>query len=102
MRVQWRTVGDICARVEARLEESRPPLTGGLVRFGVDETSYVGGRLENYVAGEENRRERLDLLAQKVHTTLCRFEELLAGKGELSPYDVAIRLEEEIECWKQP
>ena len=70
--------------------------------LGADETGYVGGRLENYVAGEENRHERLDLLAQKVHRTLCRFEELLADKGALSPYDVAIRLEEEIECWKQP
>ncbi|MBQ1577315.1 MAG: hypothetical protein IIZ83_10165, partial [Oscillospiraceae bacterium] len=70
--------------------------------LGVDETGYVGGRLENYVAGEENRHERLDLLAQKVHTTLCRFESLLAEQGELLPYDVAIRLEEEIECWKQP
>lgn len=44
MRVEWRTVGDICARVEARLEESRPPLTSGLVRFGVDETSFKKGR----------------------------------------------------------
>ena len=70
--------------------------------LGVDETGYVGGRLENYVAGEENRHERLDLLAQKVHKTLCRFEELLADKGALSPYEAAIRLEEEIECWKQP
>ena len=43
MRVEWRTVGDICARVEARLEESRPPLTSGLVRFGVDETSFKKG-----------------------------------------------------------
>ena len=43
MRVEWRTVGDICARVEARLEDARPPLLSGLVRFGVDETSYKKG-----------------------------------------------------------
>jgi len=70
--------------------------------LGVDETGYVGGRLENYVDGEENRRERLDLLAGKVHRTLCRFEDFLADWGELAPYELAIRLEEEIECWKQP
>ena len=37
MRVSWRTVGAICARVEARLSEGRPPRTEGLVRIGVDE-----------------------------------------------------------------
>lgn len=43
MRVSWRTVGAICSRVEARLSEGRPPRTEGLVRMGVDETSYRKG-----------------------------------------------------------
>lgn len=43
MRVAWRTVGDICARVLARLEDGMPPRTSGLVRIGVDETSYKKG-----------------------------------------------------------
>ena len=43
MRVSWRTVGAICSRVEARLSEGRPPRTKGLVRIGVDETSYRKG-----------------------------------------------------------
>ena len=43
MRVAWRTVGDICARVLARLEDGMPPRTSGLVRIGVDETSYKRG-----------------------------------------------------------
>lgn len=43
MRVSWRTVGAICSRVEARLSEGRPPRTEGLVRIGVDETSYRKG-----------------------------------------------------------
>ena len=34
MRVAWRTVGDICARVLARLEDGMPPRTSGLVRKG--------------------------------------------------------------------
>lgn len=44
MRVSWRTVGAICARVEARLSEGRPPRTEGLARIGVDETSYRRGQ----------------------------------------------------------
>lgn len=44
MRVSWRTVGSICSRVLERLEENQPPRTEGLVRIGVDETSYKKGR----------------------------------------------------------
>ena len=43
MRVEWRTVGDICARVLARLESGRPPRCEGLIRIGIDETSYKKG-----------------------------------------------------------
>ena len=43
MRIQWRTVGDICARVEARLNHTRPALLDNLKRIGVDETSYKKG-----------------------------------------------------------
>lgn len=43
MRIQWRTVGDICARVEARLSNTRPALLDNLKRIGVDETSYKKG-----------------------------------------------------------
>ena len=69
--------------------------------LGVDGKGYTGGRLENYVDGPEDRTERLDALAVKVHRTLCRFEGIIASLGEVSPYEAAIRLEEEIECWKQ-
>lgn len=45
MRVDWRTVGGICARVEADLEarDGRGRLDG-LRRIGVDETGYKRGR----------------------------------------------------------
>ena len=43
MRIQWRCVGDICARVEARLNSTRPVLLDNLKRIGVDETSYKKG-----------------------------------------------------------
>ena len=43
MRVSWRTVGPICPRAEARLSGARPPVPGGPVRIGVDETSCRKG-----------------------------------------------------------
>ena len=43
MRVSWRTVGSICPGAEARLSGARPPVPGGLVRTGVDETSCRKG-----------------------------------------------------------
>ena len=45
MRVDWHTVGGICARVEARLREAagRSRLDG-LRRIGIDETSYTKGQ----------------------------------------------------------
>ena len=43
MRVEWRTVGDICARVLARLEAGRPPRGEGRSRAGIDETGYKKG-----------------------------------------------------------
>ena len=43
MRVEWHTMFNICARVEARLEQARPPMFDNLVRIGVDETSYKSG-----------------------------------------------------------
>ena len=70
--------------------------------LGVEASGYTGGRLENYLNGEGNRQERLDALARKVHETLCRFERLCTAWGAISPYELAVRLEEEIECWKQP
>ena len=69
--------------------------------LGVTEKGYTAGRLENYVDGPEDRRERLDALAQKVHRTLRRFEGIIASLGGVGPYELAIRLEEESECWKQ-
>jgi len=70
--------------------------------LGVSDGAYRGGRLENYVDGEENKRERLDCLAQKIDRTLRRFESILADRAPDGPYELAIRLEEEIGCWKQP
>ncbi len=70
--------------------------------LGIEEGGYAGGRLENYVDGDEDRRERLDALARKIHETLLRFEEIVRSFGGGDAYDLAIRLEEEIGCWKQP
>lgn len=69
--------------------------------LGIDGGCYTGGRLENYLDGEENRQARLDALARKIHKILCRFEKITESCGGIEPYDLAIRLEEEIGCWKQ-
>ncbi len=49
----------------------------------------------------EDRRERLDALARKVHRTLTRFEEIAASLDGAGAYELAVRLEEEFACWKQ-
>ena len=56
MRVDWHTVGGICARVEASLEEAdgRGRLDG-LRRIGVDETSYKKGHKYMTVVVDHDR-----------------------------------------------
>lgn len=56
MRVDWRTVGGICARVEADLEarDGRGRLDG-LRRIGVDETSYKRGHRYMTVVVDHDR-----------------------------------------------
>jgi transposase len=44
MRVGWRTVGAICARVVADAKAGRPDRLDGLSRIGVDEISYRKGQ----------------------------------------------------------
>ena len=70
--------------------------------LGIDGDRYAGGRLENYVDGDHDRSGRLDALARKIHNVLPRFERIAASSPGMSPYELAIRLEEEIGCWKQP
>lgn len=43
MRVEWHTVGGICARVYQELEMVSPSRFDGLVNIGIDETSYKKG-----------------------------------------------------------
>ena len=44
MRIDWKSVGPVCKRVLGRLEAAAPSRFDGLVRIGVDETSYKKGR----------------------------------------------------------
>ena len=71
---------------------------------------YTGGRLENYVKGDEtvislgpvkaefaptaSREERLDILAGKVHTVLEGFRKTARECEGIPPFEFAIRLEE--------
>jgi transposase len=43
MRIAWNTVGDIVKRVYDDIKEKSPDMFGGLVRIGIDETSYKKG-----------------------------------------------------------
>ena len=43
MRVEWHTVGGICARVYQEWETASPSRFNGLVHIGIDETSYKKG-----------------------------------------------------------
>lgn len=71
--------------------------------LGVGAEGYTGGRLENYVSEEgEERQKSLDLAAKKVYAVLYRLQDVIASCGVSEPYPLAIRLEEEIECWKTP
>jgi len=71
--------------------------------LGVAENGYVGGRLENYVSEEgEEKQKALDRSAKKVYSVLYRLQDVIASCGVTEPYPLAIRLEEEIECWKKP
>ncbi|MBR0352891.1 MAG: hypothetical protein IJH53_06765 [Oscillospiraceae bacterium] len=69
--------------------------------LGISGEKYIGGRLENYIDGEENRQERLDSLASEIHRTLLRFSEISEQCDPADPYGFALRLEEEIGCWKK-
>lgn len=73
------------------------------VFLGAGPEGYTGGRLENYVSKEgEEARLSLDRTAKKVYNVLCRLQDVIASCGVTEPYPLAIRLEEEIECWKKP
>ena len=70
--------------------------------LGVGPEGYTGGRLENYVsAEEEDRKKALDRSAKKVYAVIEKLAEIVKGCGVTEPYSLAIRLEEEIECWKE-
>ena len=71
--------------------------------LGVSREGYTGGRLENYVSKEGGEIQlNLDLAAKKVYNVLYRLQDVIVSCGVAEPYPLAIRLEEEIECWKTP
>ncbi len=69
--------------------------------LGIRGKKYTGGRLENYIDGDEDRQERLDSLASEIHRTLQRFAAISEQCDPADPYGFALRLEEEIGCWKK-
>jgi len=57
MRVDWKTVGSIIARVEKDVASKRPSPFEGLVNIGVDETSYKKGRKYLTVVVDHDRNQ---------------------------------------------
>ncbi len=70
--------------------------------LGLEKGVYTGGRLENYLDGDQDRPKRLDALAKKIRPVLDRFAEIASAQSGMGPYEFAIRLEEEIGCWNRP
>ncbi len=66
------------------------------VLLGVSERGYTGGRLENY-----KHEEDLETLSRKVYRTLRHLADCIRSLDPISPYDLAIRLEDEYSFWTQ-
>ena len=69
--------------------------------LGIDSGTYLGGRLENYIGDDADRHEQLESLAGRIHETLLHFSEIAEKCDPADPYGFALRLEEEIGCWKK-
>ena len=69
--------------------------------LGVTERGYSGGRLENYVPDGPEKDERLQTLSGKVYRTLEHLEQVVQAAGNVEPYALAVRLEDEITFWKE-
>ena len=64
--------------------------------LGVSEDGYTGGRLENYATDAD-----LNELARKTHRTMVHLEQVISSLGEMDPYELAVRLEDEIGVWQR-
>ena len=69
--------------------------------LGIEGESYTGGRLENYINEDGNRQDTLAHLAGRIHGTLLHFSAIAEKWDPADPYGFALRLEEEIGCWKK-
>ena len=69
--------------------------------LGVAESGYVGGRLENYVPDGPDKGAQLQKLSGNVRRTLAHLEQVIEAAGNVEPYALAVRLEDEIAFWKE-
>ena len=56
---------------------------------------------KNYIGDDADRHEQLESLAGRIHETLLHFSEIAEKCDPADPYGFALRLEEEIGCWKK-
>lgn len=91
MRVDWHTVGGVCARAEARLEAARgPSRLDGLRRIGVDETSYTKGHRYLTVVVDHDRGCVVWCAKGRDKETLASFFDLL-GPERCAAVEVVTR-----------
>ena len=91
MRVDWHTVGGICARAEARLEAARgSSRLDGLRRIGIDETSYTKGHRYLTVVVDHDRGCVVWCAKGRDRATLESFFELL-GPERCAAVEVVTR-----------
>src|SRR5690606_17171765 len=76
MRIAWRTVGSIIARVWADVEASQDRLAG-LARIGIDEISYKRGHRYLMVVVDHDQRRLVWAAPGRTKATVREFFELL-------------------------
>lgn len=67
--------------------------------LGIESSTYIGGRLENYVKETEKTPESLNETAAMIHEVLTRFSEWIHSETFRDPWDLVLRLEEHYPLW---
>lgn len=89
MRVEWHTVGDICAREYQEMEEGSPSRFNGLVNIGIDETSYKKGHKYMTVVINHDKSSVIWCAPGCGKEVLSKFFELLSEEQRASIHCVS-------------
>ena len=67
--------------------------------LGIENSTYIGGRLENYMSEAERTPEALNQAAAEIHEVLNRFSAWINTESFKDPWDLVVRLEEHYPLW---